>query len=138
MGLFEYQKRSYPILRRMGSGKIRAEVNEEFVAWYHAPWWLTNRLWKIQAFRASCGDWTFCPRTFLVVPNDSMVFCYARVNDVKGLQGLFAKRKASPYDCSFNGFTPLHVCCRPHRESPLKSDYPRKQQHPVTLRSASY
>ena len=82
--------------------------DEEFLARYQAPPWLTNRAWEILAYRARSG-WTFCPRTYNMIPNDSMVLRCARTDDVNGLQALFVQKKASPFDYSPNDFTPLQV-----------------------------
>lgn len=48
-------------------------------------------------------------RVLNVVPSTSEAFKYARVNDVEGLQRLFADRKASPFDYNEEGNSLLAV-----------------------------
>lgn len=84
-------------------------VLEETIVEYRGPSWLVNRAWSIQAMQ-SCSGWTFSPRTYNTVPADAMVFRYGRDGNIKGLQELFDKRAASPFDRNDHGGTPLHVC----------------------------
>ncbi len=58
--------------------------------------------------KASFG-WTFCPRTYNIIPSDSPVFDLARKNSVKGLQELFSRKEASPFYCNENDTTLLVV-----------------------------
>lgn len=82
---------------------------EEMRAEYCGPSWLVNRIWRISAVKALSG-WSFCPRTYNVIPKDSPVFALVRENNVEGLQELFGKREASPLDCNEFDMMPLHVC----------------------------
>lgn len=57
------------------------------------------------------GYYQICPflSTFAVVPNDAKVMEFARKNDIRGLQDLFARRLAAPSDRDELGRTPLMV-----------------------------
>lgn len=108
-GTFRYSRRCYSIVKRKRSGyQDRRREVEEIRAKYYAPSWLVNRAWEMRAVKSSLG-WTFCPRTYNVVPSDSPIFISIRRNDVKGLQELFIKMEASPFDCSESDMTPLVV-----------------------------
>ena len=108
-GTLSYQKRCYSTVRKALMGRYRTELKrEEIMAQYRAPTWLVNRAWRIQAVKASSG-WTFKPRTMNIVPSNSKLFEYAETGDVKGLQDLFTKQEASPFDCNDDGSTALHV-----------------------------
>lgn len=108
-GTFQYSRRRFTIVKRTQSGyhDRRREV-EELRARYCGPSWLVSRIWEMRAVRSSLG-WTFCPRTYNVVPSDSPVFISIERNDVKGLQELFIKMEASPFDCNEFDQTPLVV-----------------------------
>lgn len=116
LGVFHYGKRKRISRRGFLGRPVRGEVIDELVVFYHGPTWLTTRAWRIWILRASSG-WTFCPRTYNVIPFDSLLFRYARTGDTKGIQDLFANKKASPFDCSSNDYTPLHV------STPLGKNY---------------
>lgn len=75
---------------------------------YRSPSWLANRMWNIQAVKASYG-WDTRLRAYNVVPCESPVLVYARENNVRGLQELFSERSASPFDCDDDRWTPLAV-----------------------------
>ena len=108
-GTFRYSKNRHTIVKRNGLDyhDKKREV-EEIRAEYCGPSWLVNRVWRIQAVKASYG-WTFYPRTYNVISSDSPVFAFAVKNNVRGLQELFSEMKASPFDCDDWDMTPLHV-----------------------------
>ena len=108
-GTFLYSRGRYSIVKRNGLDyhNNKREV-EEIIAEYRGPSWLVNRVWRIQAVKASSG-WTFCPRTYNVISWESPVFGFAVKNNVRGLQELFCEMKASPFDCDDLDLTPLHV-----------------------------
>ena len=109
-GTIAYSRRSYRSKAGYGDRKIvDAEEREETIIEIRAPSWLINRAWRIQAIKARSG-WTFRPRTYNEIPEDSIVFQLIKEDDVKGLQELFVRNEASPFDCRSNGFTVLHVC----------------------------
>ena len=45
-----------------------------------------------------------------MVKKDSQVLQFASQNNTQGIQELFSKGEASPFDCDEDGLTPLHVC----------------------------
>lgn len=108
LGEIKYEKRNFSISERSIGQHGRVKGQEEFIAVYRAPRWLMDRAWRIEASRASSG-WIFCPRTCNIISHGSIVFNYAAANDTKGLQKLFSKREASPFDCNESGLTLLHV-----------------------------
>lgn len=57
----------------------------------------------------SSFGWNFCPRTYNVISSDSPVFKFVENNDVKGLQALFFRMEASPFDCDDHGLPLLNV-----------------------------
>ena len=67
-----------------------------------------SRILNFHAVKAYNG-WDFNLRQYNIRPEESLVFQYADAGDVTGLQGLFDKHEASPWDCDENGWTPLHV-----------------------------
>lgn len=72
------------------------------------PVWLINRIWEIQGMRARKG-WTFTISSYNIVPSDSLVLQHARLGNLQGLQDLFSKNLASPFDRNEYGLTVLHV-----------------------------
>ncbi len=109
LGTFRYSRNRYSIVKRYDFDyKIKKREVEEIRAEYRGPSWLINRLWRIQAVKASFG-WSFHLRTYNIVPWNSPVFALARKNSVKGLQELFNKKEASPFDCNENDMTLLLV-----------------------------
>ena len=121
-GTFRYSKSHYSIVKGRNTNYESKQECEEIVAQYYGPSWLTNRTWRIRAAKTSF-DWSFSPRTYNIIPENSAVFVLAQRNDVKGLQSLFGKREASPFDCNEYDFTPLIVRFTVHPENnsrPLK------------------
>ena len=109
-GSFTYERRQYAV---RVLGKVQGEsgtrvVHEEMTAWYRGPAWLVNRVWSAQVAKASSG-WTFSPRVYNVVPNDSLIFEYALQDNLEGLQHLLSTGKATPYVCDEENCTPLPV-----------------------------
>jgi hypothetical protein len=108
-GILRYSTKQY-------SKNSNQKVNEssdigerqEIIVWYRGPAWLVNRAWKFHARKAYNG-WNFGIRQYNVIHSSSTIFRYARRGNVKGLQKLFDRRQASPFDCDENGQTPLHV-----------------------------
>lgn len=58
--------------------------------------------------RASSG-WTFRPRSYNCIPNDSPIFWYIEKNKVEAVQELFSRKEASPFDCDEHGRQLLSV-----------------------------
>lgn len=110
LGSLTWEKKRYyvTVLGKMEGELGKKVLVNETTASYRGPVWLINRAWSLQARQASFG-WTFRPRAYHVVPNDSLVFVYAEQDNVQGLQDLFSKREASPFDCNEDNETPLHV-----------------------------
>ena len=106
---FRYRRKRYSMIKGSDPTYFRRRQNtEEIVAEYYGPSWLINRVWRLQAFKGPSG-WTFSPRTYNVVPAESLVFSYVEENNLSGLQELFSMKLASPFDCDNYGFTPLMV-----------------------------
>ncbi|KZF20330.1 hypothetical protein L228DRAFT_250007 [Xylona heveae TC161] len=74
----------------------------------------------LKFFRMSCvielklskldiTGWTSTVKAWNLVSSDSEIFHLCREGDVKGIQTLFSKGLASPFDVDQNGFTPLHI-----------------------------
>jgi hypothetical protein len=106
-------RRRYFITKKKTTGDhANKEEREEIIAQYRGPAWLINRAWRIQAVNARSG-WTFSPRTMNVIPRSSLVFQYAKDDNVNGLRELFDERVASPFDCDEYDRTILHVSTHP-------------------------
>ena len=108
-GAFHCSKKRIVKIQRQhpGESERKEEVSCTIVR-YRAPIWLFNRLWSVQATHASSG-WTFSPRVHNVIPNDALVLKYIKADDIDGIQTLFIRREASPYDCDISGRSLLHV-----------------------------
>ena len=115
-GTFRYSKSHYSIVKGKNTDYESKQECEEIIAQYDGPSWLTNRIWKIRVAKTSF-DWSFSPRTYNIIGQRSAVFRCAQNNDVKGLQSLFGKREASPFDCDVYGYTPLSVRFTVHPEN---------------------
>ena len=115
-GIFRYSKSHYSIAKGKGTNYESKQECEEIIAQYYGPSWLTNRTWRIRVAKTSF-NWSFSPRTYNIIPDNSAVFICARNNDVKGLQSLFGKREASPFDCDEEDYTPLSVRFSVHPEN---------------------
>ncbi|KAL6717700.1 hypothetical protein ACLMJK_005615 [Lecanora helva] len=94
-----------PSVKRTSGGHIEGV---EIIARYQAPAWLTNRIWVIGATYARSG-WTFKPRCYNVISPNAEIFHLIKAGDITGLQGLLARREASPFDHNEFGWTPLHT-----------------------------
>lgn len=106
-GTLRYSRRRYLVAKRkIPDYHCKSQGREEIRAEYWGPSWLVNRVWRIRAVRASFG-WFLCPNTYNLIPWDSLVFVFAGENNVKGLQELFCKSEASPFDCNELDMTPL-------------------------------
>ena len=100
LGTFRYSKYRYSIVKRYDSDyHVQKREVEEIRADYRGPSWLINRVWSIQAVKASFG-WTFCPRTYNIISSNSPVYELAIKNDLKRLQFLFSIKEATPFDCN--------------------------------------
>ncbi len=109
-GTFHYSKRRYSVFRRRNLDEPgRREERDEIIAYYCAPAWLINRAWRIQGLHASSG-WTFSPRSYNVISRSSIIFQHIVAGNVDGIQELFKRREASPYDCDEHGYSLLYVC----------------------------
>ena len=112
LGVISSEKRSTYAVTTMGlvdNEPSKRTLHEEVIFRYRSPAWLINRIYCFRASWASCG-WDVRTRVYNVVRKDSKVFWCASQDDVQGLQELFNRREATPFDCDKNGFTPLHVC----------------------------
>ena len=109
VGKFNCSRNRYSLIKRnyLDCPSKRQEF-EEITGEYWGPSWLINRVWRIRAMKVSSG-WSFCTRTHNIVPSESPVFGFAKNDDVKGLQELFARGEASPLDCSERDYTALDV-----------------------------
>ena len=115
-GTFRYSKSHYSIVKGKDTNYESEQECEEMIAQFYGPSWLTNRTWRIRVAKTSF-DWSFSPRTYNIIPQNSAVFHYARNNDVEGLQSLFRKREASPFDCDDEDYIPLSVRFTVHPEN---------------------
>jgi hypothetical protein len=93
---------------RVIEGCDNTDKYQEVMAWYRGPAWLVNRAWAFHATKAFNG-WDFSIRQYNVIPSDSLVFKYAQIGNNLGLQELFERGEASPFDCDERGWTALHV-----------------------------
>jgi hypothetical protein len=85
-GTFHYSKRRYSMIKgRYSDEPSRREERDEIIARYCAPAWLANRAWSIQALHASSG-WTFSPRSYSIIPSNSIIFQYLRNGNVGGIR----------------------------------------------------
>lgn len=109
LGTMFYSYRQRFTHRRSCLGELsRREERAEYVAMWVAPSWLINRVWSVQAVHLSSG-WTFSPRSYNVVPQDSAIFVYVRDNNTDAIKNLFSHGEASPFDCDELGRSLLHV-----------------------------
>jgi hypothetical protein len=69
---------------------------------------MLNRLWDMTGHSAKSG-WQINIRTYNIIPEDSLAFQYILYNNIEGLQDLFKKGKASPFDVNTFGYTLLCV-----------------------------
>lgn len=87
-GTLRYSRRRYLVAKRkIPDYHCKSQGREEIRAEYWGSSWLIDRVWRIQAVKASFG-WCFCPNTYNIIPSDSPVFVHALINNVKGLQEL--------------------------------------------------
>jgi hypothetical protein len=108
-GGFWLSRTCYSVMNRKKRDVTNTKKEVEVViVQYRSPSWLANRMWNIQAVKASYG-WDISLRAYNVVHRESPVLKYARDNNVRGLQELFSERIASPFDCDDDGWTPLAV-----------------------------
>ena len=114
-GTLRYQKRRHSRVKRryLGYYSTKHEI-EETIAEYQGPSWLVNRVWRLRAMKAMSG-WTFCCQAYNVIPRDALAFVYARQNNVNGLQDLFGRNLAFPFDCDDSGWTLLYVSMPTYR-----------------------
>ena len=109
LGTFCFRRLRYRVVKGRDRRDPRnLQEKEEFHVEYYWPPWIINRVWRIQAVKASSG-WTFIPRTYNKVSKKSAVFHYAATNNIEGLKELFSMKLASPFDCYEFGSTPLMV-----------------------------
>ena len=108
-GVLRYSKHNYAIYNK---GEMiehsRKQDIEERIGEYWTPSWIAHRLWRLR-YSKSLSGWTLCFRTYNVIPKDSLAFVYIEENNVKGLQELFSRKEASPFDCHPSGKTLLLV-----------------------------
>jgi hypothetical protein len=89
------------------SRKVRQDM-KKFVLSVRAPVWLINKVWEIQFVR-TCNGWNFGISACTIISGKSLVFRCVESGNIEGLQELFQRREASPFDRMENGFTVLHV-----------------------------
>ena len=76
------------------------------------PYWIYSRTFEIVTEQAFQG-WDFKIRTYRTVPGDSAIFRACQYTDLPLVRQLLASGKASPFDRTPEGWTPLHVCILP-------------------------
>ena len=109
LGTLCYRRMRYKVVKRRDPEHSQnLQEKEEIHVEYYWPSWLVNRVWKIQAVKVLSG-WTLSPRAHNIVAYNSLVFEYAKMNDLTGLQTLFSMKLASPLDRTEMGMTPLMV-----------------------------
>ncbi|KAH6970839.1 hypothetical protein BKA56DRAFT_735659 [Ilyonectria sp. MPI-CAGE-AT-0026] len=92
------------------SGSVTSQV---YQARLQLPWWLAQKAWDFQAYRAYDG-WKIQLTPWCTRPFGSIVFDYAIAGDTDGLLAALAKKEGSLYDCTPNGFTLLdYALCTP-------------------------
>lgn len=112
LGTLRYRNRRYHNVQRRYRGYYGTKQEiEETIVEYQGPSWLVNRAWRLRVIRALSG-WTFCCQTYNVIPSDAPVIEYVRQNNVNGLQDLFSRKLASPFDCDGDNWTLLLVSMR--------------------------
>lgn len=72
------------------------------------PSWIYSRRFEMR-WNKSCQGWNQSFRTYRIVSYDADVFHLSMEGDVEGLQQLFEKGLASPFEVDPDGRTPLHV-----------------------------
>lgn len=60
-------------------------------------------------YERSFGAWNYSLRTFNTFSADDAIYRFCVLGDLLGIEQLFSERKASPFDVTRDGFTPLHV-----------------------------
>jgi hypothetical protein len=83
---------------------------KRLMARLQVPAWfsLSSHAWEVCCYKAKSG-WMFTAQAYRVVPDDSPIMKFARSGDVRGIQELFKKNMASPYDRRTGGETVLDV-----------------------------
>jgi hypothetical protein len=101
-------------LERKSKAVNRASRQQRrFVAVFRTPKWLPfkRRALEIYGDEAASG-WKFSITTYNIIPSGSVVFDLAGLGDVDGIQALFDRREASPFDRDEYGLTVLDVSFR--------------------------
>jgi hypothetical protein len=75
---------------------------------FSPPRWLLNEAWEFHLSMA-CSGWTFGLRTYVTVPEDSIVFDTLKFRTWDELVALFRDGRASPLSVTPDGWTLLHV-----------------------------
>ncbi|KAI9717675.1 MAG: hypothetical protein M1812_004620 [Candelaria pacifica] len=83
----------------------RHEMETTFII-VPAPW-ISHRAVRVAYSNSSQGPF-FTLRFSPVVPNDALVFEFAKTGNVEGMRSLFGKGLASAWDTDMRGYTPLH------------------------------
>ena len=73
------------------------------------PNWLSCKAWDF-LWSTSYSGFQFTMNVYSIVPDHAPAFIFAKTGDLMGLQDLFEKRLASPFDRTPGGKTLLHVC----------------------------
>ena len=79
---------------------------------YHPAQWLLRKGFKLGMslhFKQTAQQVTRSLRTFRPVPDDSLIFEFCARGNIDGIQSLFKRGRASPWDIDSRAWTPLHV-----------------------------
>jgi len=101
----EASKTRLPVTRQTPKSRYSAEKE---VMRLYIPINRIKTIWDI-ALRSSQIGWSFQIRTYNVRPYNSDVFMMASIGDVNGLQSLFQRGLASPFDVDQLDFGILYV-----------------------------
>ena len=76
---------------------------------YRFPPWLSSYALHSMIYSDRVAGPQMCLTSTRTVPRNSDIFCFAMQGDISGIQNLFTKRLASPFDNTHNyGYTALH------------------------------
>jgi hypothetical protein len=83
---------------------------KRLMARLRTPSWLSlsSNALEICCYKVNSG-WMFTAQAYRVVPRNSPIIQLAKDGNVRGIQELFEKKLASPYDKTSDGFTVLDV-----------------------------
>lgn len=87
--------------------EIKNDRLESNIRWKPASW-LLRRSMSLTIMRATSG-WTYRFNPCQIVPDGSLIFTYCKSGNIAGIQDLFSRGIASPFDIDSESTTPLHV-----------------------------